>query len=138
MNNENIQHTINATEGERQLSIVGNNFKETDEVAKENDNVFTELNKLLSEPLVVEFEENKREYIFRSFEVEMMEEYGEYGIMLNELIKFYQKEDSIKSENDENLFLNNLANLLTNSKVTFKHKLEIVEKLTFVRQCFMS
>ena len=30
---ENIQHTINATEGERQLSSVGNNFKETDEVA---------------------------------------------------------------------------------------------------------
>ena len=28
MNNENIQHTINATDGERQLSIVGNNFKE--------------------------------------------------------------------------------------------------------------
>ena len=32
---ENIQHTINATEGERQLSSVGNNFKETDEVAKD-------------------------------------------------------------------------------------------------------
>ena len=110
---ENIQHTINATEGERQLSIVGNNFKETDEVAKD-------------------------EYIFRSFEVEMMEEYGEYGIKLNELIKFYQKEDSIKSENDENLFLDNLANLLTNNEVTFKHKLQIVEKLAFVRQCFMS
>ena len=36
MNNENIQHTINATDGERQLSIVGNNFKETDEVAKDD------------------------------------------------------------------------------------------------------
>ena len=115
MNNEKekSQQTINASEAERQLPSVGNNFKETDEVVKD-------------------------EYIFRSFEVEMMEEYGEYGIKLNELIKFYQKEDGIKSENDENLFLNNLANLLTNNEVTFKHKLQIVEKLTFVRQCFMS
>ena len=52
MNNEKekSQQTINASEAERQLPSVGNNFKETDEVAKDG-------------------------YIFRSSDVEMMEEH---------------------------------------------------------------
>ena len=50
MNNEkeNIQHTINATEGERQLSSVGNNFKETDEVAKDGNVCESIINRLFS------------------------------------------------------------------------------------------